>query len=153
MVFHSTVLFVKDIEVSKKFYTGFLNFFFEHDFGKNAILTNSLTLWDVPPEHIPSSTSVTKSGPKWFEQYFENRDIEEVFDKRNNEGITFLHSVREEPRGQRTRQFFDPGNHLIEIGEPMNVLVKNMQQSGTSPEMIANKTSIQLHTGNSLISK
>ncbi|RKX68718.1 hypothetical protein DRP43_05215, partial [candidate division TA06 bacterium] len=43
-----------------------------------------------------------------------------------SKNIEFLHEIHEEPWGQRTIRFFDPDNHLIEIGEPLPIFIKNM---------------------------
>ena len=52
MKFHSSVIFVNDIEKSKDFYVRLLNQEIEHDFGKNVILKNGLSLWEINPEHV-----------------------------------------------------------------------------------------------------
>jgi len=50
--FHSTAAFVKNIEVSKKFYTETLEQVIELDLGKNVILKGGITLWEINPNHI-----------------------------------------------------------------------------------------------------
>ena len=52
MKFHSSVLFVKDIEKSKDFYVKLLKQEIEYDFGMNVILKNGITLWEISPSHI-----------------------------------------------------------------------------------------------------
>ena len=54
MKFHSTVIFVKEIGKSKDFYTRHLEFSMEHDFGKNVILSNGLTIWEILDNHVIS---------------------------------------------------------------------------------------------------
>jgi len=144
MVFHSTVLFVKDIEVSKKFYTRFLGFSVENDFGKNIIFSNGLSIWEIQPEHIINTRLKTTNESNRFELYFETENLEETFAKLNAAGIKFLHPVHEEGWGQRTIRFFDPDNHLIEIGEPLDVFVNNMHKNGLTPAQISAKSGIPL---------
>jgi len=144
MVFHSTVLFVRDIEVSKKFYTRILGFSVEHDFGKNVIMSNRLTLWEISPEHIINKQLQTTNESNRFELYFETENIENVSDTLNRAGIKFLHALHEEPWGQRTIRFFDPDYHLIEIGEPLDVFVNNMHKKGLTPAQISVKSGIPL---------
>lgn len=153
MVFHSTVLFVKDIEVSKKFYIRFLDFSVEHDFGKNVIMSHGFTLWEIDPEHIINKQLETTIESNRFELYFETDKLEEISDKLKTIGVKFLHSIYEEPWGQRTIRFFDPDNHLVEIGEPMDVFINNMHKTGLTPAQISVKSGIPIETVVGLIWK
>ena len=144
MVFHSTVLFVKDIESSKEFYTRFLNFSITHDFGKNVILRNGLSLWQIQPDHLINNKLETGNESNSFELYFETENLEAIYDKLKSTGILFLHTIHEESWGQRTIRFFDPDNHLVEIGEPMDIFVNNMHKNGLTPMQISRKSGIPL---------
>jgi catechol 2,3-dioxygenase-like lactoylglutathione lyase family enzyme len=144
MVFYSTVLFVKDIEVSKKFYILFLNFSIEHDFGKNVIMNNGLTLWEISPEHIINKQLKTANESNRFELYFETDNLEEISHKLKTAGVKFLHPIKEESWGQRTVRFFDPDYHLVEIGEPMDVFINNMHKNGLTPAQISSKSGIPI---------
>ena len=151
MKFHSTAIFVQDIEKSKDFYTRFLGFSVEHDFGKNVILSQGLTIWEILPEHIINKQLHTRNDSNRFELYFENENIEEIYNILHNAGINFLHKIHEEPWGQRTFRFFDPDNHLIEIGEPLKVFVSNMSKRGLTDSQISEKTGIPIDTVKNLI--
>jgi catechol 2,3-dioxygenase-like lactoylglutathione lyase family enzyme len=153
MIFHSTVLFVKDIEASKAFYTRFLDFSIEQDFGKNVILSKGLTLWEILPDHIINKRLQTGDDSNRFELYFETTNIDKVSDTLNRAGIKFLHKLHEEPWGQRTLRFFDPDHHLIEIGEPLDVFVNAMHRKGWAPAQISEKSGIPLATVIGLIWK
>ena len=152
MQFHSTAVFVSDIERSKDFYTGFLNMEVEHDFGKNVILHNGITLWEIQEAHTIARELATQEPTNRFELYFESDEIEESFEVLKNAGIPFLHEIHEEPWGQRTMRFFDPDGHLIEVGEPLEVFVRNMYKKGLSPEEIKQKSGIPIETINDLLS-
>lgn len=144
MVFHSTVLFVKDIEVSKEFYIRFLNFTIEHEFGKNVILSDGLTLWEINSEHLISKQLETTIESNRFELYFEVENIDKISVSLRRAEIKFLHTLHEESWGQRTIRFFDPDHHLIEIGEPMDIFVNNMHKSGLTPTQISVKSGIPI---------
>jgi catechol 2,3-dioxygenase-like lactoylglutathione lyase family enzyme len=146
MYFHSTVVFVKDIEKSKEFYTKFLGFSIIHNFGKNIILNDGLTLWEIRPDHIISTKLQTRNDANRFELYFEHDEIEKVFNDLEKAGVTFLHKIHEEPWGQRTFRFFDPDDHLIEIGEPLEVFVENLFKKGMNNNDISKKTGIPIET-------
>jgi catechol 2,3-dioxygenase-like lactoylglutathione lyase family enzyme len=153
MKFHSTVIFVKDITKAKDFYIRFLNFTIEHDFGKNVILSNGLTLWEIGESHIINRQLETRNPSNRFELYFETEDIEGAYDMLNNAGIKFLHQIHEEPWGQRTIRFFDPDGHLVEIGEPLEIFVSNMSRKGLSIVQISEKSGIPVETVLLLIKK
>jgi catechol 2,3-dioxygenase-like lactoylglutathione lyase family enzyme len=142
MVFHSTVLFVANINHSKDFYTRILNFSVEFDFGKNIVFNNGLSLWEMQPEHIINRKSATENRTNRFELYFETENIDLVFETLNSAGVEFLHNQHEESWGQRTIRLFDPDNHLIEIGESMQVFVNNMFDKGLTTDQIAEKSGI-----------
>ncbi|MGE0078997.1 MAG: VOC family protein [Bacteroidales bacterium] len=134
MKFHSIALFVKNIETAKEFYTNLLNLTIEHDFGKNIILSNGITIWEIQESHIINQKLKTNNTSNRFELYFEDENIESVQQRLESKKVSFLHTMHTEPWGQRTFRFFDPDNHLIEIGEPMEVFVRNMHNEGLSAE-------------------
>jgi catechol 2,3-dioxygenase-like lactoylglutathione lyase family enzyme len=153
MKFHSSVIFVSNIIKSKDFYVRLLNQQIEHDFGKNVILKNGLTLWEIRPEHVINRKAETKGTSNRFELYFETELLNEAYEKLKNEKIEFLHEIHEEPWGQRTIRFFDYDKHLIEIGEPLEIFVKNMNNTGLSIEKIAEKSGIPIETINIILKK
>jgi catechol 2,3-dioxygenase-like lactoylglutathione lyase family enzyme len=153
MIFHSTVIFVKEIERSREFYTGYLDFSVEHDFGKNVILSNGLTIWEILDKHIISKQLETRKESNRFELYFESEDIDKKCNLLEKAGVKFLHKIHEEPWGQRTFRFFDPDNHLIEIGEPLEVFVSNMSKRGMSVKQISEHSGIPVDTLITLIQK
>ena len=153
MKFHSTVIFVKEISRAKIFYTRFLEFSIVYDFGKNVILSNGLTIWEIQDSHIISKQLQTKNDSNRFELYFESEDLEKVVNLLEKEGAVFLHKIHEEPWGQKTIRFFDPDNHLIEIGEPLEVFVNNLSRNGLSAKEISEKSGILIDTVNRLIKR
>ena len=151
MKFDSTVIFVRDIEKSKNFYLQYLGFSIEHDFGKNIIFSEGLTIWEIQPDHLINKQLKTDNDSNRFELYFEDNDIDKICNALEDAGISFLHKLHEEPWGQRTIRFFDPDNHLIEIGEPLPVFVRNMSNRGMTVSEISAKSGIPVKTVEELI--
>ncbi len=151
MKFNSRAIFVKDIKKAKDFYTGYLGFSVEHDFGKNLILNSGLTIWEIQPDHIISRRLKTNNKSNRFELYFEEDNIEELFSEIQKAGVRFLHPIHEEPWGQRTFRFYDPDDHLIEIGEPLEVFVYNLKKNGLTQTQISKKTGIPINTVHKLL--
>ena len=151
MKFHSSVIFVTDIEKSKDFYIRLLNQKIEHDFGKNVIFKDGITIWEIRPKHIINQQLKTKNDSNRFELYFETERLDDTFKKLNRNKVEFLHEIHEEPWGQRTMRFFDPDKHLIEMGEPLHIFVNNLNKQGLSTEQISRKSGIPIDTVISLI--
>ena len=146
MRFHSTVLFVNDIERTKDFYTRVLGFSIEHDFGKNVILNQGITIWEITQEHPIARRLQTRNESNRFELYFENEFIEDSYNQIKMEGVHFFHDLHEEPWGQQTFRFFDPDGHLIEVGEPLATFVTNMSKKGLTIEKINQKSGVPIET-------
>lgn len=151
MKFHSSVIFVNDIEKSKDFYIRLLHQEIEHDFGKNVILKGGITIWEIQPDHLISKRLETTSISNRFELYFEDELIDEAYNKLNNEQVEFLHEIHEEPWGQRTIRFFDHDKHLVEVGEPLETFVRNMSKKGLSVKQITEKSGIPIETVNRIL--
>lgn len=155
--FHSTALFVKDIEISKRFYTEQLGQSIELDFGKNVILKNGITLWEIQSHHIIpqiiGNHAVSHPESNRFELYFETEELEATYERLTQAGVSFLHPIHEEPWGQRTFRLFDPDSHLIEIGEPLNVFVRRLHGEGMAADQISRKTGVPMDMVQAIISK
>lgn len=142
----STAIFVKEIEVSKYFYSNILGMTIEMDLGKNVIFKAGLTTWEIQEDHIiPKQLglrNISEKASNRFEIYFETEDIEEVFSKLKKADVIFLHEIHEEPWGQFTFRIFDPDSHLIEIGESMISFITRMHNEGLTDSEIFKKTSV-----------
>jgi catechol 2,3-dioxygenase-like lactoylglutathione lyase family enzyme len=144
MKFQSPVIFVKDIEISKDFYCRLLTQEIESDFGKNIIFKSGFALWQPDRDHTISLKLDPATRSQGFELYFEDENLEAIYEKLSLENVSFLHGIREENWGQRTLRFFDPDGHLIEIGEPLEVFILNMKRKGLEPEEISSKTGMDV---------
>lgn len=142
----STAIFVKKIEASKAFYEDFLGLEIEFNFGKNIIFKGGIAIWEINPNHIiPSRLGENINvNSNRFELYFETENLDAVFLPLKAANIRFLHEIHEESWGQRTIRFFDPDNHLIEIGESLRCFIKRMLDSGMSKDQVSTKTGVAL---------
>lgn len=151
----ATVLFVNDISVSKNFYSELLEIPIDLDFGKNIIFKGGFAIWEINKDHIiPQSLSLNKIIDRTvnrFELYFETDTLDEVFEKLKSIGVKFLHEIHEEIWGQRTIRFFDPDNHLIEIGESMQKFITRFYKQGMSVEQISQRTHVPVSEVNRLL--
>lgn len=146
MKLNSSVIFVKDIERACYFYEKVLCLKVEHDFGKNVIFEGGLAIWQLNAEHVIAQKLQIHARCNRFELYFEDPNIEGVYNRLLKEGVEFLHPIKQEMWGQKTIRFFDHDHHLIEIGEPLEVFVRNMYLEGLSISEIVEKSGIVQHT-------
>ncbi|HEX2970499.1 MAG TPA: VOC family protein [Bacteroidales bacterium] len=145
LINHTTVLFVRDIEISKQFYCSIPGLAIDLDFGKNVIFRNGFTIWEIRHDNIIPATlgkERVSGTSNRFELYFETEDIEAYFSLLHDKGVRFLHEIHEEPWGQRTFRFFDPDSHLIEIGESIKRFITRFHEKGMNPDEISKRTSV-----------
>lgn len=141
--FHSAVIFIADIAVSRRFYTEVLGQTIRDDFGRCIVLDCGLSLWQMPEDHVVARSLEGRQGdhPK-AELCFETAGIEDMFGRLQESGVEFLHEIREESWGQRTIRFFDPDGHLIEVGEPLEIFVMRLYRELGSVEAVSRKCSV-----------
>ncbi len=147
--FQGSLLFVKDVSVSRSFYENILQQKVEYDFGEDISFQSGFTIHDA--NHMsqllfnrPNPYIDNKLGKENFELYFECEELDEIFSKLNDNKVTFIHTVKEQPWGQRAIRFFDPDHHIVEIGEPMATVIRRLLKTGISETEIANRTSMPL---------
>lgn len=144
--FHSSVIFIKDINISKQFYCDFLKQEIENDFGNNVSLKCGISLWQIPEWHsLHYNFYNGKAGNKAFEIYFETDNIEDVSKNISNQKSKMLHDIIEETWGQKTLRIFDPDDNLIEIGEKLEVFIRRLYATGMTLQQIAEKTGVPVN--------
>jgi catechol 2,3-dioxygenase-like lactoylglutathione lyase family enzyme len=140
----SIALFVKDIENSKNFYVKVLNQQIDLDFGKNVIFKAGFAIWEIRDNHIILEkiglNKIWDYSVNRFELYFETNNIVQDFNDLKSKKVSFLHEIHEEIWGQQTIRFFDPDNHLIEIGESMQQFVTRIYKQGLTIEQVSART-------------
>ena len=145
--FHSSVIFVKDMEASKDFYCNILQQEIEYDFGNNISLKNGLSIWQVPSEHSLNKSFYRKDNTNQaLELYFETEDIDSAVKLIEKGNIKKHHELIEETWGQKTIRVYDPDHNLIEIGEKLEVFIRRMHYNGLSIHQINQKTGVPVET-------
>ncbi|MCL2688164.1 MAG: glyoxalase/bleomycin resistance/dioxygenase family protein [Methanobrevibacter sp.] len=145
MKFMSSVLVVKDMKKSREFYEGFLNQKVQMDLGANvsyegfALLT--LERWTDFINKKKSDINLDKTNE--VELYFEVLDYDKFLEKLKSEkNIELVHDTKEFPWGQRGIRFYDPDNHIVEVGETLESVVKKQLDDGMSVDEIIEKTGL-----------
>lgn len=143
MKYESTLLAVKDMEKSKKFYKEVLGLDVVMDFGANVTLTGGIALQsaDSWKGFIDGKEISYKSNS--CELYFEEDNFDAFIDKlKSISYIEYVHEVKEHPWGQRVVRIYDFDGHIIEVGENMKFVVKRFKKSGLSISQIAQRMDV-----------
>lgn len=143
MKFTGSLVVVKDIEKSKRFYESVLKIKKTMDFGENVAYAGGFSLQEEESwaGFIGKSRKDIMYKTNGAEVYFE----EAYFDKflkhlEKFKDIEYCGKVTEYEWGQRTIRFYDPDGHLIEVGESMRDVFRRFFKQGLSIEDIARRT-------------
>lgn len=140
MKYVSTLISVKDMEKSKKFYYDVLGLEVIVDFGANVTLTGGIALQTVETwkDFIDKKESEVIYGNNAYELYFEEDDMDGFINNLNNlKDIVYIHAPIEHSWGQRVVRFYDLDKHIIEVGENMKIVIKRFLDSGLTIEETA----------------
>ncbi|MDO4459989.1 MAG: glyoxalase/bleomycin resistance/dioxygenase family protein [Clostridia bacterium] len=120
MKFSSTLLAVKDMEKSLKFYKEIFKQEVTMDLGWNKTLSCGLVL----QSHFDELVGFPDENMKWkgynMELYFETDDMDEfiaILEKHPE--VEKVHDLKTHDWQQRVVRIFDPDGHMIEVGESM----------------------------------
>jgi catechol 2,3-dioxygenase-like lactoylglutathione lyase family enzyme len=146
--YQSSVIFVKDIQASRHFYEALLGQEVELDHGPNVAFKGGFAIWQV--DHAAEMIfegPANGDGPlgrKNLEIYFETPDVQAVWDRLIAAEVWAVHPLREHPWGQCVFRVYDPDGHIVEIGEPMPIVIQRFLAQGLSHEAVSEKTSMPL---------
>ncbi len=143
----ATIVYCKDITVSKDFYTKILGFAVEMDLTSVIFFKEGIAIWQVKEGHLLKEklgSNFNSGEGKKFELYFEVHNWQEFVDGLKNYSIEFLHETHQEPWGQRTIRFYDPDKNIVEIAETLEDFISRMHNEGMSAKEIAKKNEISI---------
>lgn len=148
--FEGSVIFVKDVEASRRFYEDLLGQKVKEDFGRYVGYEGGFGIWEADFAHqliydgpMEESGSL---GRRNLELYFETEVIEEAWSRFSEAAVELVHPMVEQPWGQRVFRLYDPDGHIVEIGEPLPAVAKRLLDQGMAPEEVAEKTMLPLET-------
>ena len=143
-MYQGTLIAVKDMEESKRFYHDIMGMNVAADFGANVQLEGGLFLQtlDTWRQFINGGEVYLQNNAA--ELYFEVSDIEAFYKKLQTAGVELVHDLLEHRWGQRVVRFYDPNRHIIEVGEDMSMVVKRFWDGGMTAEQIAERMDVPL---------
>lgn len=144
MHFVCTLITVEDIKKSKWFYTEVLNQKIKYDFEQNVLFESGFAIH--LKDHFKSIEGLQSfnvlPGSKNIELYFEEEDIKKSEKMMEEQGIGFVHKIKEQPWKQLVFRVLDPDGYIVEIGESMEVLVKRLMDEGFNTDEISKATGL-----------
>ena len=135
MKFKLTLLAVKDVNVSKKFYKEIFNQEVVLDLGRNVTFSGGFAIQEdfAWLTDLPVNSVIEKSNN--MELYFEVDDFDGFIQKiKNYRNIEYVHQPKKYEWQQRVVRIYDPDHHIIEIGESMAVIARRYLAEGYSVE-------------------
>lgn len=153
MKYVCTLIAVKNIEESKKFYRDLLEQEVIEDLGANVTLTGGFALQTAESwqEFIHKSPSEVSYGNNAAELYFEEDDMDVFITRLNSFKVEYVHPLKEHSWGQRVVRFYDLDKHIIEVGENMAVVVKRFIDNGLTVEQTALRMDVSVDYVKSLL--
>lgn len=129
---------VESIERSRKFYEEVMGQTVKYNFGENVTFQGdfAIHLKSHYQNLLGSDHPVTKGGND-FELYFEQDNMDDLLSRLAENGVRFVHPLREQPWRQRVVRFYDPDNNVIEVGESLEYLAFRLHGEGKSTPEIA----------------
>jgi len=151
ITFEGPALFVADITRSRIFYETIMGQDVLADHGRHVAFKGGFSIWQADYA-ISVVFEGAKGRPKAlgldnFEMYFESGDLDAAWERVAADPAALaraIHPVRVHPWGQRGFRLRDPDGHIVEVGEPLPLLVRRLMAEGMTYEEIAKTTSIPL---------
>ncbi len=141
MKYSGSLIAVKNMEVSKKFYTEVLHQNIAFDIGVHVSFEDNLSLQENYAELVGFDSAEMHTCSKNFELYFEEENFDSFLeDLKKFPDIKYLHNTKEYDWGQRVIRFYDPDMHIVEVAESMVSVVKRFLNQGMSVEETAKRT-------------
>lgn len=136
------LLSVEDIQVSREFYENILGQEVKYDLGKNITFDGDFALHEKAHYQDLIGNKEIVNGSNAFELYFESDEFDSLVESITEHGIELVHELMEQPWRQRVIRFYDPDQHIIEVGESMQHLCERLRKEGHSEKEVQEITGL-----------
>ena len=134
--FKCPLLVVTDMEKAITFYEEVIGDRVAMNFGENVQFEGGFAL-----QEINKWKEMIRRKSNDAELYFEEKDFDKFLEYlKEFPEIQYVHPIEEAPWGQRVVRFYDPDFHIIEVGEPMDAVIKRLFESGMTVEQVSEKS-------------
>jgi catechol 2,3-dioxygenase-like lactoylglutathione lyase family enzyme len=138
MKYIEPLLAVRNIETSKKFYSELFDQTVILDLGKNVTLSGGFCLQEDFAGLIGLEPHAVLEKPNNMELYFEVDDFDAFIRLlQSHKDIKYVHQPLKHDWQQRVVRIYDPDDHILEIGESMQIIARRFVLEGYSIEETA----------------
>lgn len=120
MRFVNPIPFVRNVDVSRRFYREILGLRIERDHGDFVRFASGFAIHDGSSLEKTiwgaAGDPLDRYGRRNLVLYFEDDDIDSAF-ARIGPRVELVHPIEKQSWGQRVFRFYDPDGHVVEIGE------------------------------------
>ena len=139
--FKCPLLAVTDMKKAITFYEEVIGDRVVMNFGENVQFSGGFALQEMKKWKEMIHTDDVRCKSNDAELYFEEKDFDDFLEYlKEFPEIEYVHPVEEAPWGQRIVRFYDPDFHIIEVGEPMDAVIKRLFESGMTVEQVSEKS-------------
>jgi len=119
----NTIIFVENIEISKKFYNQVLNQKIINDYGPYIVFENNFAIHEAKSffDNLYNKNDSNHNKSQGMENLlinFQCKNLESIFKKVEESKAKIIHPIKTQSWGQKVFRFCDPDGHIVEIGEP-----------------------------------
>ena len=135
------LLVVSNMEKAVTFYEEVIGDRVAMSFGENVQFEGGFALQEINKWKAMIHKNTVRRKSNDAELYFEEEDFDDFLEYlKEFPEIQYVHPVEEAPWGQRVIRFYDPDFHIIEVGEPMDAVIKRLFASGMTVEQVSEKS-------------
>lgn len=138
--FAYTILAVKDLESARDFYREYFDQVVDVDMGKLIGFQSGLALWeqeDMAEKSGLGMHSPVLKGRGGLEVEFHTDDIEGLYNRLREAGVTILHEIKTHPWEQKVFRCLDFDGHCIEVDEYLRATALRLAEEGRPHAEIA----------------
>ncbi|MEA4911729.1 MAG: VOC family protein [Oscillospiraceae bacterium] len=144
MNYAGTLIVVRDPAQSARWYAELLELQTIADYGANIALSGGLSLQSAESWKALIGAQTLSLPDNAAELYFEEEDLDVFLARLEAHDVRQVHPPRTQRWGQRVLRFYDPDGHIIEVGEPLRIVVARFYGDGMCAEQIAQRMEVPL---------
>ncbi|MBR2672870.1 MAG: VOC family protein [Oscillospiraceae bacterium] len=142
MEYRGTLISVREMDRSIRFYTDVLGLSVTADYGANVTMDGWIYLQTEETWKGFIGERQILYGGNACELYFEEEEMDRFLRKLKTLDVSYVHTPLQHRWGQRVVRFLDPDGHIIEVGEKMENVVRRFASYGMTPGEIALKMDV-----------
>ena len=125
MEYRGTLISVREMDRSIRFYTDVLGLSVTADYGANVTMDGWIYLQTEETWQGFIGERQIQYGGNACELFFEEEEMDRFLRKLKTLDVSYVHAPLQHRWGQRVVRFLDPDGHIIEVGEKIENVVRS----------------------------